>query len=111
MKAFAIRFLIAAVLAFSLSGVLAADTIKVAFVSSLSGPFALQGEETMKNIAAAVDLVKSRGGVIGGCRENTTLAIQIVRFYSSTTALWIPPSLNQSAASGISDSRRMQTCR
>jgi branched-chain amino acid transport system substrate-binding protein len=50
----------------SLSALPAADTIKVAFISSLSGPFALQGEETMKNISAAADLVNSRGGVLGG---------------------------------------------
>jgi branched-chain amino acid transport system substrate-binding protein len=74
MMAFAIRFLVAAILAFPLSGALAADTIKVAFVSSLSGPFALQGEETMKNLAAAADLVNSRGGVLGGT------AIEIVPF-------------------------------
>ncbi len=74
MNEYAFRFLVAAVLAFPLSGALAADTVKVAFVSSLSGPFALQGEETMKNIAAAVDLVNSRGGVLGGS------AIEIVPF-------------------------------
>jgi branched-chain amino acid transport system substrate-binding protein len=44
----------------------AADTIKVAFINSLSGPFALQGEETLKNIQAAADMVNSRGGVLGG---------------------------------------------
>ncbi len=74
MKAFAFRFFVSAILASSLSSALAADTIKVAFVSSLSGPFALQGEETMKNIAAASDLINSRGGVLGGT------AIEIVPF-------------------------------
>lgn len=66
MRTFSLRFFVGVILAFSLSGALAADTIKVAFVGSLSGPFALQGEETMKNIAAAADLVNSRGGVLGG---------------------------------------------
>ena len=74
MKALAIRCLVAAFLAVPLSAALAADTIKVAFVGSLSGPFALQGEETMKNIAAAADLVNSRGGVLGGS------SIEIVPF-------------------------------
>jgi len=62
MKAFAIRVLVATVLTFSLCAALAADTIKVAFLGSLSGPFALQGEETLKNVQAAADIVNSRGG-------------------------------------------------
>ena len=66
MKAWVIRLLLAAILALRLSGVMAADAIKVAFIGSLSGPFALQTEETLKNIEAAVDLVNSRGGVLGG---------------------------------------------
>src|SRR3954469_22885383 len=69
MKAFAMRFLVSAILVSPFSGALAAETIKVAFISSLSGPFALQGEETLKNISAAVDLVNSRGGVSGSSIE------------------------------------------
>lgn len=61
-----VRTAVAAILAFALSGALAADTIKVAFLGSLSGPFALQGEETLKNILAAVDIVNARGGVLDG---------------------------------------------
>src|SRR4026208_1221405 len=56
----------AAILASTLSAAVAADTIKIAFLGSLSGPFALQGEETLKNVAAAADMVNSRGGVLGG---------------------------------------------
>ena len=66
MKAFAIRVLVATVLTFPLCAALAADTIKVAFLGSLSGPFALQGEETLKNVEAAADIVNSRGGALGG---------------------------------------------
>lgn len=61
-----IRTAVAAILAFALSGALAADTIKVAFLGSLSGPFALQGEETLKNLQAATDFVNARGGVLDG---------------------------------------------
>src|SRR3954470_926729 len=74
MKASGIRFLVAAILVAPLSGTFAADTLKLAFIGSLSGPFALQGEETWKNISAAVDLVNSRGGVSGGT------SIEIVPF-------------------------------
>ena len=58
--------LIAAILAFASASAFCAETFKVAFIGSLSGPFALQGEETLKNIQAAADLVNARGGVLGG---------------------------------------------
>ena len=74
MQAFAIRILVAAILIAPLSSALAAETFKVAFIGALSGPFALQSEETLKNISAAVDLVNSRGGVLGGT------SIEIVPF-------------------------------
>jgi branched-chain amino acid transport system substrate-binding protein len=43
-----------------------AESIKIAFLGSLSGPFALQGEETLKNLQAAADLVNMRGGALEG---------------------------------------------
>jgi len=55
-----------AILAFALSGALAADTIKIGVSWVLSGPFATSGEETLKNVEAAADMVNSRGGVLGG---------------------------------------------
>ena len=61
-----IAAIVVAILVFQVSAVTATNTVKIAFIGSLSGPFALQGEETVKNIAAAVDLVNSRGGVLGG---------------------------------------------
>jgi branched-chain amino acid transport system substrate-binding protein len=73
MRVTIIKCIVAAILQVALSDALAADAIKVAFIGSLSGPFALQGEETMKNIAAAVDLANANG-VLGGSR------IEIVPF-------------------------------
>ena len=61
-----VRTVVAAIFTFTLSGALAAETIKVVFLGSLSGPFALQGEETLKNIQAAADMVNSRGGALAG---------------------------------------------
>ena len=40
----------------------AEDTIKIAFIAPLSGPFALIFEENLKNFRAAADLVSTRGG-------------------------------------------------
>ena len=44
----------------------AAEPVRIAFFGSLSGPFALQGEETLKNLQAAADFVNARGGVLEG---------------------------------------------
>jgi branched-chain amino acid transport system substrate-binding protein len=74
MKAFSIRFLVGAALLLQLVPAWPADTIRVAFLGSLSGPFALQGEETLKNLEAAADIVNSQGGVLGGKK------IEIVTF-------------------------------
>jgi len=60
------RTAVAAILASTMSGAVAADAIKIAFLGSLSGPFALQGEETLKNVQAAADLVNARGGILQG---------------------------------------------
>lgn len=66
MKASAIRHLVAVALMLTLFPAWPAETIKVAFLGTLSGPFALQGEETLKNIQAATDIVNARGGTLEG---------------------------------------------
>ncbi|MFO1320135.1 MAG: branched-chain amino acid ABC transporter substrate-binding protein [Burkholderiales bacterium] len=48
------------------SGAGAADPVRIAFIGGLSGPFALQGEETLRNFEVAVDLLNRRGGALGG---------------------------------------------
>jgi branched-chain amino acid transport system substrate-binding protein len=52
--------------ALQLSGAFGAENVRIAFIGSLSGPFALQGQETLKTIEAATDIVNSQGGVLGG---------------------------------------------
>ena len=44
----------------------AAETLKIAAILQLSGPFALQGEETGKQFRAMADLVNARGGLYDG---------------------------------------------
>lgn len=61
-----VRTVVAAILALPLSGALAADIIKIAFIGGLSGPYALQDEEMFKGFETAADMVNSRGGVLGG---------------------------------------------
>ena len=50
------------------ANVLAADTIKIAHIDPLSGPFALQGESGSRHIQAAIDEINARGGVLGGIK-------------------------------------------
>ena len=44
----------------------AEETLRIAAISPLSGPFALVGEETIKQIKGAADLVNARGGIFDG---------------------------------------------
>ncbi|MBK8016397.1 MAG: branched-chain amino acid ABC transporter substrate-binding protein [Betaproteobacteria bacterium] len=46
----------------------AADTIKVAHVDPLSGPFALVGESDGRMLQAAIDDINARGGVLNGTK-------------------------------------------
>ena len=68
------RFAASAMLAAQLGGAVAADTIKLAVLGPMSGPFALQGEERLKIFQASADIVNARGGVLGGRK------IEIVAF-------------------------------
>ena len=45
-----------------------ADTIRIAHIDPLSGPFALVGESTGRQLQAAVDDVNAKGGVLGGTK-------------------------------------------
>jgi branched-chain amino acid transport system substrate-binding protein len=62
------RILGAAALVLPLASALAADTIKIAYLNSLSGTFAFQGEEQLKVFNAAADMINGQGGVLGGRR-------------------------------------------
>ncbi len=61
-----IRVAFAVAITVQLSAALAAEPIKIAYINSMSGPFAFQGEEQLKVFNAAVDLINSQGGVLGG---------------------------------------------
>ena len=50
----------------SWSGVRAADTVKVALMGPLSGPFGLVGESWLKHALFVTDAINARGGVLGG---------------------------------------------
>ena len=66
MRASAIRLLIAAALLTPFVAARAEDTVKLAYIAYMSGPFALLGDEALKAFQAAADIVNSQGGVLGG---------------------------------------------
>jgi branched-chain amino acid transport system substrate-binding protein len=47
---------------------IAADTVRIAFIDPLSGPFANVGEMEVRAFQYAIDLVNARGGVLGGTK-------------------------------------------
>jgi branched-chain amino acid transport system substrate-binding protein len=55
------------------------ETVKLAYIAYMSGPFALLGEEALKAFRAAADIVNARGGVAGGKK------IEIVPFDNKGT--------------------------
>jgi branched-chain amino acid transport system substrate-binding protein len=67
-RGFAIRVCfvtISALLSLVLSAA-AADTVKIAFIDPMSGPFASTGELMANHFRAAIDEINARGGVLGG---------------------------------------------
>jgi branched-chain amino acid transport system substrate-binding protein len=73
----------------------AADTIKIAHMDPLSGPFALVGESDGRLLQAAVDEVNSRGGVLGGVK------LEVVHFDDKSSPQETMLLLRQIIDSGI----------
>ena len=61
-----VRLAASAILVAQLSVAAAVETIKLAVLGPMTGPFALQGEERLKVFQASADIVNARGGVLGG---------------------------------------------
>jgi len=57
--------LVSLVLGFSLSGVFAADTIKIGYLAALTGDWAAYGQTESKSAQLAVDEINAQGGVLG----------------------------------------------
>ena len=58
----------AAALSCCLVPAMAADTIKIAHMDPLSGPFALIGESFARHLDAAAAEINAKGGVLGGTK-------------------------------------------
>ena len=57
-----------AVLACTLTGAAAAQSVRIAFIDPLSGPFANVGEMEVRAFQYAIDQVNASGGVLGGTK-------------------------------------------
>lgn len=66
MNALALRYFVSASLLAASICAWAENTIKIAFIGAMTGPYALVSEERYKVFLAAADIVNSRGGVLGG---------------------------------------------
>ena len=66
MKAFAFRVLVGLALLANFCAVLAEESIKIAYIGGMTGPYALINEERFKVFLAAADIVNARGGILGG---------------------------------------------
>ena len=73
----------------------AQDTIKVAFIEGLSGPFANVGEIGLRHYQIAAEAVNTRGGVLGGMK------FEIVPFDSKTNPQEALLVLRQAIDQGI----------
>jgi branched-chain amino acid transport system substrate-binding protein len=60
--------ILAAVLAAAAVQASAAETVKIAVIDPLSGPFANVGEAMVRHVQLAIDIVNQRGGVLGGTK-------------------------------------------
>jgi branched-chain amino acid transport system substrate-binding protein len=58
--------ILAAILALSSSGAFGEETVKIAYLVPLSGPFASVGETQVHHAQFCVDRINARGGVLGG---------------------------------------------
>ena len=57
-----------AMVASTLTGAAAAQSVRIAFIDPLSGPFANVGEMEVRAFQYAIDQVNARGGVLGGAK-------------------------------------------
>ena len=57
-----------AMVACTSTGAAAAQSVRIAFIDPLSGPFANIGEMEVRAFQYAIDQVNARGGVLGGAK-------------------------------------------
>jgi ABC-type sugar transport system substrate-binding protein len=76
-------------------GAIAEETIRIAFIEGLSGPFANVGEIGLRHYQSAAEAVNARGGVVGGIK------LEIVPFDHKTSPQKAQLIFKQAAEQGI----------
>ncbi len=84
-----------AVVACTLTGAAAAQSVRIAFIDPLSGPFANVGEMEVRAFQYAIDQVNARGGVLGGAK------LELVTFDNKNNAQDSLLALRQASDQGI----------
>ena len=64
----ALTLLSAGIIALAATSSFAADSVRIAVIDPLSGPFANVGEAMVRYTQLAADTINARGGVLGGSR-------------------------------------------
>ena len=73
----------------------AAETVKIAVIDPLSGPFANVGEAMVRHVQLAIDAVNARGGVLGGTK------FELVTFDSKSNPQEAQLALKQAVDQGV----------
>jgi branched-chain amino acid transport system substrate-binding protein len=77
------------------AGALAAETVKIAVIDPLSGPFANVGEAMVRHVQLAADTINERGGFLGGTK------FEVVQFDSKSNPQEAQLALKQATDQGI----------
>lgn len=100
-----IRLFVGAGLLLQFGTAWSAETVRVALIAGLSGAYALQDEEFLKNVQMAADIVNTGGGVLGGKR------LEILPFDGKANPQESLISLKQAIDRGIRYSGRWRPSR
>jgi branched-chain amino acid transport system substrate-binding protein len=73
----------------------AAETVKIAVIDPLSGPFANVGEAMVRHVQLAIDAVNARGGVLGGTK------FELLTFDSKSSPQEAQLALKQAIDQGV----------
>lgn len=87
--------MLAAVLAAASLQAGAAETVKIAVIDPLSGPFANVGEAMVRHVQLAIDAVNARGGVLGGTK------FELLTFDSKSSPQEAQLALKQAIDQGV----------
>jgi hypothetical protein len=107
LKQIALTLFAAGTTALAATSSFAADSVKIAVIDPLSGPFANVGEAMVRYTQLAADAINARGGVLGGTK------IEIIALDSKSSPQEAQPHSSQPSTRAFASSTRatVQTLR